>query len=374
MLFYGGNKIARRRALEPGQVAIGLVPRVPRIELALAIKRDLEPVGVGRLGAVPGDVIERPKLASRVVPRHVDHHPHPRGSARRQELIDEVAVRGRPAPCRRVGRLVVARRVRIRDRPRVAEGRVDVPIVRGVVLVHRRRGKDRREIDAVDAERLEMRQRLDNALQIPAIPPVPHDVVQRPAELIAVEPEPRRDAVVPARLELVWRDAVPRRVPRHQIRRRPGGVVLRVAVAVSLWKDLIPHPTHRPTRHRVLRRRIDRDRGEDHGARRARAERHAERVRVANAQPHARRRGIKRQRDRLERRPTALGHREAGDGDVEGSCDLLGEAEVDKAPLGINCGQSRRFVGNVGSCFGPRRNTARCASDGKKNTYSPRDV
>ncbi|MEO1266272.1 MAG: NAD(P)/FAD-dependent oxidoreductase, partial [Pseudomonadota bacterium] len=49
----------------------------------------------------------------------------------------------------------------------------------------------------VDTERFEMWQCFNNALQIAAVASVPHDVVERAAELVTVEPEPRRHTMVP---------------------------------------------------------------------------------------------------------------------------------------------------------------------------------
>ena len=131
-------ELRQGRQAPPGVIARGLLGVVGVQREA----RDVEPVEVGRVLAVLEDVVELEEPPAGVVEHAVEHHPH----APRVAGVQELAQCG------------VA-----------AEHRVDLLVVVRVVAVVAGGLEDRREVDRVDAEVLQIVELLDHADEVAAL-------------------------------------------------------------------------------------------------------------------------------------------------------------------------------------------------------------
>ena len=241
-----GGQPGHRVVLEHRQRAAGLVPGVvldaagladglgtPEVLLEAPIG-DLEPAGVLAVATLLQHVLEEGVRGAGVVEDAVDHDLEA-AVVRLVEEIQEDLVGGRELPRRRVVGLALDLLETLLGEH--AEVVVDVAEVRRVVLVHRVGLEDRVEVQGVDAELLQVGQRLPQPLEVAAVAAGPH------VALALVE------VFLAGRLAGVRVGLPPVAGPGQQVlvgvRAR---VIPRVAVAEALDEDLVPDGLLGPVR------------------------------------------------------------------------------------------------------------------------------
>ena len=221
---------ARLAAAIPGDVFDGGIPVA-----------NVKPIRVSAIFAILEHILKRPVASADVIEDAVEDHLEPHRVGLGDEVEEEL-VGLRPGPRRGIVGLGFPGFLDVSLESEVV---VDVAIVGGVVLVHRIGFEHRIEIDRIDAQRPHVRQRLDQALHIPAVATLP-DV---PFALVKVFV-----AGLFAGLRLP-----PVGLPADEIFVRfVGGIVVRIAIAEALGEDLVPDGVFGPVGRFELRFHLDR--------------------------------------------------------------------------------------------------------------------